>query len=112
VVADPGPLLKWCQERYPSEVETLAQVRPAFLAALLQRSRGDAGGPVVDMATGELVPGLAVRAGGVAKALTIRPTPDAAELFAAVGRQALDELLAPAEPVGHLEPADIPGGAE
>jgi hypothetical protein len=108
VVSDPEALVKWCRERYPTEVETLAQIRPAFQVALLQRCRGDAGGDyVVDMATGELVPGLAVRPGGVPKALTIRPTPEATALFAAVGRQTLDGLF---EPVGHLEAAEVPGG--
>lgn len=106
VVADADALAKWCQQRYPTEVETLVQIRPAFQVALLQRTRGDGDG-VVDMATGELVPGLAVRAGGVPKALTIRPTPEASALFTEVGRQELEHLLAP---VGHLEPSEIPAG--
>jgi hypothetical protein len=111
VVADPAAVLAWVKERHPSEVEHIEQVRPSFMVALLQRL-APAADIVVDPTTGEMVPGLAVRAGGVPKALSIRPTPAASELFTAVGRQALEEMLAPAEPVGHLEAAEIPGGAE
>lgn len=94
-VQNAAALVEWCSERYPTEVETLSQIRPAFQAALMKRAVID-GSSVVDPVTGEIMPGLAVRPGGIAKALTIRPTPDAEALFAAVGRQMLDDLLAPA----------------
>lgn len=95
VVADPEALVEWCRQRHPSELETLVQIRPAFQAALMHRV-SPSGDVVIDV-TGEVVPGLAVRAGGVPKALTIRPTSDATALFAAVGRRTLDDLLGPAD---------------
>jgi hypothetical protein len=101
-VHDPGALVEWCMSRYPSEVQTIAQLRPAFQAALLARLHIE-GSSAVDTATGEEVPGLAVRPGGIAKSLSIRPSPEASAVFAEVGRQMLERLLAPAE---------TPGGAE
>jgi hypothetical protein len=91
-VQDAAALVAWCRERYPSEVETLAQIRPAFQAALMKRAVVD-GQAVVDPVTGEVMPGLGVRPGGVPKALAIRPTPEAEALFAAVGRRLLADLL-------------------
>lgn len=99
-VADPKAFIEWCALRYPSEVETIAQLRPAFQAALLARLHLE-GTSAVDPTTGEEVPGLAVRPGGIAKSLSIRPSPEAGAVFAEFGRQTLERLLAPAE---------IPGG--
>lgn len=101
-VADTRAFVEWCMLRYPSEVETIAQLRPAFQSALLARLHLE-GTSAVDPATGEEVPGLAVRPGGIPKSLSIRPSADAAVVFAEVGRQMLERLLAPAE---------VPGGAE
>ncbi len=100
-VADPQAFVDWCTLRYPSEVETIAQLRPAFQAALLARLHLE-GSSAVDTATGEEVPGLAVRPGGVPKSLTIRPSAEASAVFAEVGRQDLGRLLA----------AKVPGGAQ
>lgn len=102
VVTDAEALVDWCRERYPSELETFVRIRPAFQDALLRRGQ-PVGESVMDPATGEAIPGMGVRPGGIPKALTIRATPEATALFAAVGRQMLDDLMAT---------ADIPGGAE
>lgn len=101
-VSDARAFVEWCTLRYPSEVETIAQLRPAFQAALLARLHLE-GSSAVDPATGEEVPGLAVRPGGIPKSLSIRPSAEAAVVFAEAGRQMLEGLLAPAE---------VPGGAE
>lgn len=79
-VADMAALLKWAAERYPAEVEQVTQLRVEFVAGLVARVIVS-GGLVVDQATGEVVPGFAVREGGQAKALSIRPTPAAKALI-------------------------------
>lgn len=102
VVADAEALVEWCRQRYPSELETFVRVRPAFQDALLKRAQ-PMGESAMDPATGELIPGMGVRPGGVPRALTIRATPEATALFAEVGRQLLDDLMAPAETAGGAE---------
>jgi hypothetical protein len=98
-VAAPQAFVDWCMLRYPSEVETIAQVRPAFQAALFARLHLE-GESAVDTATGEEVPGLAVRPGGIPKSLSIRPTPEAGAVFAEAGRQMLASLIEPAKQGG------------
>lgn len=95
-VQDPAAFVDWCRGRYSTEVETVASVRPNFLAAFLKRAQ-PAGEIVMDPATGEIIPGLGVRPGGIPKALTIRANPEAEAVFAAIGRRELADLLAPAE---------------
>lgn len=79
-VADMKALLNWAAERYPAEVETVVQLRPEFVAGLTERAIID-GGQVIDRTLGEVVPGFAVRPGGIPKALSIRPTPAAKSLI-------------------------------
>jgi hypothetical protein len=59
VVDDPAALLDWVKARHPGEV--VDAIRPAYLTKLL----GDAGkaGTGVDLATGEVVPGIKVVTG-------------------------------------------------
>lgn len=75
-VADMEALQKWAAERYPAEVETVVRLRPEFVAGLTARVIVD-DGQVIDQTVGEVVPGFAVRPGGIAKSLSIRPTPEA-----------------------------------
>lgn len=98
-VAAPQAFVDWCMTRYPSEVETIAQVRPAFQAALFARLHLE-GDSAVDTATGEEVPGLAVRPGGIPKSLSIRPSAEAGVVFAEAGRQMLARLIEPAQAEG------------
>lgn len=110
VIADIEALTKWCLERHPDEVETVHQVRASFQAALLARVVCD-GDVVVDPATGEIVPGVAVRVGGVPQSLSIRPSRTARAAYAAAAAELLDGLALLAEEVpGHLEPSDVPDG--
>lgn len=88
-VADEAALLDWVRQFHPTEVETTERVRPAFLTSLLPDCMGDEGG-VVWMREGALVPGLAMRPGGVPKTLTFRPAGDAQ----AVADQMADKLVA------------------
>lgn len=88
VVADEAALLKWVAHRYPGEIEEILRIRPAFAAALLKALEVD-GDMVVYPETGEIVPGVTVRPGGVARSLTITPTAEAK----GVARAYADSLL-------------------
>ena len=87
VVEDPPAFVEWVKGRWPSEVVEV--VNPPFQRALLARL-SPVGEGVVDERTGELVPGLGVRPGGVPKTLTFRPAGDAL----AVADQMADKLVA------------------
>lgn len=93
-VADDWQLLQWCKDRHPDQVETVEQVRGTFRSSLLVTGI-ISGESVVDNLTGEVVPGLAVRVGGIAQSLTIRPSHAAKALFAEMGERTLAELLTP-----------------
>lgn len=86
-ITDGAVLVQWVKRRYPSEVVEV--VNPAFQSALLSRL-STAGEVVVDPATGEVVPGLGVRPGGVPQSLRFRPAGDAQ----AVADQAADAIVA------------------
>lgn len=75
-VSDPAALVAWVQQQYPTEVEMVPTIRPAFLDALGKRVLVE-GDVVVDPSTGAIVPGYRVLPGGAAKALTIRADSDA-----------------------------------
>lgn len=111
VVADPAALTRWAEARYPSEVEAVKQVRASFQTALLQRvaCTEDA---VIDPVTGEVIPGLSVRPGGMPGSLTIKASRDVKDVFASHGDALLAAILAAeSEPTGHLEPREVaPGG--
>lgn len=111
-ILDEHLLLTWCKQRYPEHVEAVEQVKGAFRARLLVDAviSGDS---VVDGATGEVVPGAAVRPGGQPQSLTIRPSQAARTVFAAMGERTLEDILAgPDEPQGHLDVADLPNGGD
>lgn len=91
-VADEDVLVEWALSFHPDEVERIERVRPAFLGVLLAECRGE-GDAVVWMREGALVPGLAVRPGGVPQALSFRPSRDAQ----AVARAAAEKLVADVE---------------
>lgn len=73
-VADPAALTEWVKQRYPSEVVEV--VNPAFQSALLSRLM-PLGEVVMDMGTGEVVPGLGVRPGGLPLSLRFKANGDA-----------------------------------
>ena len=88
-VADEAALLAWVKRSYPTEVETMERVRPAFQAALLGSLD-----TITDYAilpdTGEVVPGVGVRAGGQPLSLRFKANGDAL----AVADQHADKLVA------------------
>lgn len=72
VVTDEAKFLDWVKDRYPTEVETIVRVRPAFLNLLLPSlvERGDP--PCTE--EGEVIPGLTYNPGGSFSSLSIRAT--------------------------------------
>lgn len=70
-VTDPDALTKWAKVHHPDRVETVDQVRPGAVEAIVSTLIADEAG-VVDPETGELVPGLTIREGGKPGALTLR----------------------------------------
>jgi hypothetical protein len=94
-VDDPGALLAWVKDAYPTEVVTSEQIRPAFLKLLLDRAK-DTGEPV-DPHTGEVIPGVSFTAGDPYP--LIRLTADADALVAVewqAGRLPLPSSFLPA----------------
>jgi hypothetical protein len=87
-VTDVEALTKWVAQRYPEEIERIERIREAFLSVLPGRLRAD-GGVVCDPGTGEIVPGVGVRAGGVPGTLSVRPTADARAVLVAAAEDIL-----------------------
>lgn len=98
IVADDKAFTAWIEENYPTEVEYVVQVRPAFAKTFLEKmvTIPDDGTEVLlaDTETGEVqtVPGLIVRRAGAPTSMSLR--------FESTGRaavaQALDGTLAKA----------------
>ena len=99
----------WVAKRYPTEVETVQRVRPAWLTGFLARAHGSAG-VVSDPDTGEVVDGLAIRRGGEFSGISVRATAEAKTVFAAVAQKGLRELAAQYDGVVVL--AELPAGEE
>jgi hypothetical protein len=91
-VADETEFLDWLKRFHPTEVETLERIRPAFLSRLLPECSGEDGG-VVWMREGALVPGLAMRPGGVPQSLRFKPNSDAMAVADQVGAKLAGQLL-------------------
>lgn len=88
-VSDSAALAGWVARRYPDEV--VPTVRPAFGKVLLARLAHD-GETVIDPETGEVVPGLGVRAGGVAGALRIKASTGAEQVAGQMAERVIADL--------------------
>jgi hypothetical protein len=101
VVADLDRLAKWVQSTHPTEVETVVQVRPAFVTRLLAVARVD--GELAVDGEGTVIPGLSVRPGGVPQTLRFTPTPEARLVLGEAAERVLDlvavSLHLPAPPL-------------
>lgn len=75
-IADEAALLKWAEVDGNDATETVTRLRPEWLREM-QRYLIVAGDAVVYKPTGVVVPGYAVRRGGLPMALSIRPSNDA-----------------------------------
>jgi hypothetical protein len=96
VVEKPAALVGWVQDRHPTEVVMVPTIRAAWLAGLLERAM-PAGEVACDPETGEVIPGLGVRPGGVFKGIQIRAEASAKEALRAVAAVKVKELVAHAE---------------
>lgn len=92
-VADEAALLEWARTRHPGAVETLERIRPSVIAALLETTEPVSDGMVIDPYSGELIPGLGVRPGGLPQALSFRPSRGAQE----VARMSAEKFVADIE---------------
>lgn len=98
-ITDLKVLLAWVKTNYSSEVHTVEEIRPAFLAKLLSDAK-DTGQPV-DARTGEAVPGIEVGVGD--PYITTSSEKRAAEVIAAAW--ASGELVLPAQVLPAIDPA-------
>jgi len=93
VISDIDALLKWVQDRHPENVETVAQIRPAYVTWLIQYAQRHADGVVLDPNTDEVIPGLAIRAGNVPGTLAIVPERGIKGMLAAWAAEQVDRAL-------------------
>lgn len=98
VVTDGSKFKSWVAANHPAEIEHVTQVRPAFQKNLLDNV-ADTDGEVAFMpGTGEVIPGLGVRAGGTPKAITIRPTQGVKEVLALSAAEGLRRIAVESGP--------------
>lgn len=90
-VANETRFAEWVQRRYPSEVEV--KVRPDWRKTFLAKAKVS-GDVVCDPDGGEVIPGLAPRAGGEFRNISVKVTGPAEEVFAGLAAQTVDRLLA------------------
>ena len=98
-VADMAKLTAWVAAKHPEQMER--SVRPAFVSGLLAGLALE-GDVAVDRVTGEIVPGIGVRQGGLPANLSIKAEPgvkaELAELVTQMLATAHPELSAGAKP--------------
>lgn len=87
-INDQAKFLEWVQANCPTQITQVPTVSERFIGNLMKDLIA-ADGEVVVADTGEVIPGMAVRAGGIPGALTIRPSADAR----AIVRQHAEGLL-------------------
>jgi hypothetical protein len=108
-VSDEKVFADWVMKRYPTEVETVQQVRASFVAGFLKRVRA-AGERVFDpQMDGEVVPGLSARKGGVFKGISITPDDAAKQVFGALAQHGLRKLALEAGPAVPVVLAEVEG---
>jgi hypothetical protein len=105
-LTDPDAALKWCLERYPDEVETVQQVRPAFLKKLLDIAGSlPVGSKGLDSATGEELSFIEVQQGS--PYVSITTTQDGVERMTALAQgfaAMLEAAPDPAAPTWEHQP--------
>jgi hypothetical protein len=72
-IVDDAAFLAWVERSYPSEVETVRRVRPAYVSAILAQAARLAAPCDSD---GTLIPGMAWRDGGEFSHLAVKPSAD------------------------------------
>lgn len=92
-VTDEAALVAWVADNYPSEVETVLTVRPAFRDLLLKGLAES--GEDCCTADGTRVPGVVFRAGGQPRGVTIRPAAGVKAAAAELAAVMLDNAMTP-----------------
>lgn len=107
-VQDEAELFKWCKahadEGDPADViETVERIKPSYPAELLTLVQIVDGQVIDDLGT--VVPGLAIRPGGLPRALSFRPSRDAQAVARATAEKLVGDIeLALGGPVVLAEP--------
>jgi hypothetical protein len=108
-VADPQALAWWVAVEYPDEVQEVTQVRERFVKALLGRGQRRADGSVTDPKTGQVIPGLKVRPGGVPGAIRITEDSDEVkQVYTEYGEHLL--AIVDRQVAAHAAAEAVPGG--
>lgn len=94
----------WVAQRFPTEVETIQRARPAWMAPYLSTLVAS-GEDAVDPATGEVVPGIAMRPGGNFAGVSIRPTAQGKAVIGAVAGAAFEQITGTGFTIAELEPS-------
>lgn len=106
IVVDAAKWAAWVEQRYPNEVTHLPVVRSSWQKAFFSRARL-AGDTVVDPDTNEVIPGVRVKVGRQPIGLSVKPTSEAREVFAAAVEHGLARLALAAGPSVPLAFADL-----
>lgn len=101
-VVDEPAFLAWVAERYPTEVETIQRVRPAWQGRFLDGVVGR-GAPACDP-QGEEIPGLEWRPGGTFGSISLTATKDTKALIG----QIADEIAAGTRPLELPAVVEVP----
>lgn len=98
VVTDAAKFQRWVEDYHPAEIVTTSEVRPSFQKNLIENV-ADSDGDVVFMpGSGEVIPGLGVRAGGTPRAITIKAEPGAKEVLALSAAEGLKRIAVESGP--------------
>lgn len=108
-VVDEPAFRAWIAKRYPTEVETITQVRPAWRTNVLENLARVAEDGVICLDDGEVIPGVKQQKGGAFLGISVTPEKGARAAFSAVANATLLELAARAE--GATVLAEVTDGA-
>jgi len=97
-VVDEAAFTAWVAKAYPTEVETVTAVRPAFRAKLLGDAAGRGDPPC--SADGEVIPGVEFRPGGEFRAVSVRPSSGLRSQLAAKAKDIVEGRAPLALPIG------------
>lgn len=110
VVENAAAFLLWVKARYPTEIETVEQIRAAFQTRILADAKVE--GERVCDAEGEVIPGLGVRKGGEFIGVSVTVDPTAKTVFGAVASEALKRMAVEAGPAVPVVLAELSDAAQ
>lgn len=105
--------LDWVCARYPDKVETVSRVHVGWMERFLKEARIHVDGErmyATDPETGEIVPGVSVRPGGVPLGVSVRVTAAAKEVFSKLATHGLQRLALEAGPAVPTVLAEVSDG--